>query len=810
MTRPFWLTLLVLALTVSCPVLYAEPSGKGNKLRRDQAGDPLPAGALARMGTVRWLHGGSITALAFSGDGKQIVSASRDGTARLWDSSSGKEIRRFTGHRGEVRCLALSGDGKTLATGGSDGTARLWDVATAKEQETVVKATQWINALAFSPKGDLLAVAADNGSIRLWDVSARRPAGKFTAETSVTGIAFVGDGLLAAAGAADAGLSLWQTDGRKVRKIAGWAHGFAPSPDRKTIAIADYNTPTALYSVTDGKKLLSLAETGEARPRVACLNWSPGGKSIVGACSGGEVRIWDAATGKLRQTLQGHSGDVRAVAFSPDGKWIVSGGEDRTILIWDAATGKRLHRQPGHVGAITAALSPNGKTLATAGQDGSLRLWDAGTGKEKARIASASPLECLSYSPDGKLLATGDRQGVIALRDPSTGKMRRSLNGHGRAITGLAFTVDGKSLVSGSRDRTVRAWDLSTGKVVQTVSAQGRGAMGAFSLSPDGKKVLIVPRAAALRMLDLSGSTESGRFPGHVGGCLAVAFSPTGHLAASGGREMMVRIWEVVSGKERRALSGFPGWGTAVAWSPDGLLLASGHGDGQVRLWDPFTGKEWQALAAHEGAVTSLSFSADGKRLASAGEGGTALIWDVPALVQAGRTEVVRLSAQELEKLWRDLASANAPEAAAAVQILARAHPQAVALFRDRVRPVTREELKQLIADLDSPRFAEREKATNRLSRLGRFAELALRQTIKEQPSLEVRARVEIILSRLESGNRAPEEIQALRALEVLEMIGTPRAHQVLKSLAGGAPECELTREARAALERLSRRPKKP
>src|SRR5262245_62555646 len=176
--------MLLLALFLSAEVSAAP-------LPTDRAGDALPAGAIARAGTVRWRHGGPILALAFAPDGKSIASVSGDGTLRLWEPSSGKERQRFLGHKGEIRGLAFAPDGKSLLTGGADGTARLWDVKTGKERAKWLGAAEWVNAVAFAPKDKLLAAGTDDGVVHLWDTATLAEVREFRAAGSVQGLAFL-------------------------------------------------------------------------------------------------------------------------------------------------------------------------------------------------------------------------------------------------------------------------------------------------------------------------------------------------------------------------------------------------------------------------------------------------------------------------------------------------------------------------------------------------------------------------------------------------------------------------------------------
>src|SRR5207248_11542 len=393
---------LLLALVFSASATAAPP-------RVDRAGDALPPDAVARAGTVRWRHGGPVLALAFSPDGKTLASVSGDGTLRLWEAATGKELRRFLGHKGEVRCVAVAPDGNSLLTGGADGTARLWDVKMGKERAKLLRVEEWVNAVAFAPKGGLLAAGTDDGTVHLWDAATLRKAGDFRAAGSVQGLAFLRDGTLAVGAANDEGVTLWTTKGEKLHQFKAFPQSFAPAPDDSLVAIADYNTPSSLHDLRTGKEVRKLAGAGEDGDvlRVASLAWSPDGRTLAGASSGGRVRLWNTADGTLRQMLRGHVGEVKAVAFSPDGSVLAWAGEDRTIRLWDATTGKERAPAAGHRGAVAAALSPDGKVVATVGQDGGLRLWEADTGKEIERIEGEGTLDAVAFAPDGKLLATG-------------------------------------------------------------------------------------------------------------------------------------------------------------------------------------------------------------------------------------------------------------------------------------------------------------------------------------------------------------------------------------------------------------------
>jgi hypothetical protein len=279
-------------------------------------------------------------------------------------------------------------------------------------------------------------------------------------------------------------------------------------------------------------------------------------------------------------------------------------------------------------------------------------------------------------------------------------------------------------------------------------------------------------------------------------------------MLATGSIDRTVRVWDVATGKELACLPGGGGSIDAVAFSPDGrALIAADYTTGTVRLWETVTFQERGRFHRHGAGISALCFAPDGGSFFSASIDSTILQWDILGPEPAAGP--LDLTPRGQQALWDNLASDDAECAYRALGMLVRHPALACALIGQRLRPTPLPEparLRQLLTDLNSRPFAARQQATLELERLADGAEPTLRDTLKSQPPLEVQRRVERLLERLDV-RRTPERWREIRAVEALEHIATPEAWQLLRDLADGEPRARLTREARAALDRLAGRP---
>jgi RNA polymerase sigma factor (sigma-70 family) len=807
------------------------------QVRTDRHGDPLPDGAIARLGTVRWRHGFIVKELAYSPDGKKIATTDRTGCAlSLWDAATGKELCRIPIFS-QLEGLPFSPDGKMIATT-EKSDCYLWDVATGKEVRRLQGHQKIVHRAAFSPDGKQVATRSNGGTVRLWDPATGKEQHRMDCGSAgeAYALAYSPDGKSIASSNMDGTILFWDpATGKEQRRLSGHEKAvldFAFSPDGKRLTSLSEDGTIRLWNVAAGRplRILLAKEIGFEWP----LAFSPDAALLAWGHHDGTIRLWDVEGGVEKRRWQADDTIARCIAFSPDGKTLATGSTWGIIRQWDVTTGRELHPSDGPRGFINfVRFSPDGAGLVSISRDNRLLSWDLATQTSRCRFEwTNTSVGQFALSPDGNTLAKGnmtdfkERLAEVRLWDVRTGKAGRLLGKLKGMFGNIAFSPDGRLVASGEKDRLIHIWDASDGKEIQQIKDVPNGGM-ALCFSPDSKALACSIEGRnrtklALHLWDVASGKERTRFDVRIAessywSCLT--FSPDGKVlafAVQGRNTSLVCLWDTASGKELGRYAGHRLWVGALAFSPDSKLVASGtllhplnhHGqkDCSIHVWEAATGRLIRRFEGQHSFVNSMAFAPDGLTVASGASDCTILLWDITGRRPDGRWHARQLTQRQLEACWTALADEDAAKAYDAVWALVAAPEQAVPFLRKHLPSVPRPDAKtiaRLIADLDSDDFMVRQKATEELSKLGDAIAPDLRRTLENKPSLEVRRRIQQLLD--QSRNWTGERLRDHRAIQALQHIGTRPAHEVLRALAEGAPEAYRTEEAKAALQRLRR-----
>ncbi len=583
------------------------------------------------------------------------------------------------------------------------------------------------------------------------------------------------------------------------------------------------------------------------------LAFAPDGKMLATSGRDGLVKLWDVGSGRRLHTMERHYSWVETLAVSPDGRTIASAGQDGLIRLWDAASGADACPQPGHrFYLFGTAMSPDGKTALTAGADHTLRWWDAATGRQRRVIELPNALSGLAVSPDGKTVVAGVHENGLHTWDIASGRETTpsGLSAEVKAIQGPTFTPNGRQLLLASGPR-VYVWDWPAMKRIRTIELPkpakqpGENSCQSLAISPDGRWLVTVAQRSWFReekglrfgyaadgVADLWDLASGKRVRRLVEGQVcyrSATYTADGRLVLVGGGGTIPAEGErkaqqfqgemnLLDPLAARWLRSFtpppptPGvrirYSGATILSPDGRTLYVSYNTGAIVGFETATGQPRRTLFGHRGFIPAMTCSPDGRRLLSGGQDGTGLVWDV-TLASAAKPRKGSLRAADVEKLWTMAAGADSRGAFAALADLAAAPEQTIALLRRQVKPVSRgptdAELDRLFENLDSDDFATREKASHELAAFGESAVPGVRKRLGRNVSLEVRQRARTFLDEFDRREQSAARLHQLRAVELLEGIGTPAAKELLAELAKGEAGTPLTLEAAAALARWKR-----
>jgi WD40 repeat protein len=640
-----------------------------DELERDVMPEPSRRAQIAAAAhaapTIVWLsgHGAIITSAAFSSDGTRVVTASEDGTARVWDVGSGNELASLP-HDASVKSAAFNADCSKVVTASADKMARVWDLA-SRGVVACLCHDDSVDHATFSPDGARLLTGTKAGAL-LWDAAGRKVLARLDHDGMVPRPSFSADATKVVTASWKGTLRVW--DAASGGRLASFRHdkGIATaafSADGTRVVTASWDQTARVWDVASGAEVACFRHDDELNSAA----FSPDGAQVVTASRDRTARIWDVTTAAGLATLS-HDQVVSGAAFSPDGERLVTASRDYTVRLWDARTRRELARfahddrenlvcvwEPeasvfvtDRDWLMTAAFSADGARVVTTSWDKVARVWDATIGTEIARSGRDQYDELVrepAYNARLKVRVLEDNTVVVS--DAVTGVELARIR-HDAAVTSSDVSADGARVVTASRDKTAKVWDSTTGtEVLLTLDDEVWDA----AISRDGTRVVTASADGNARVWNATTGVGLAVLahepdPGFFLGVRCASFSRDGKrvVTASGGT---ARVWDAESGGELKTPSRLRHDGeiAAAQFSPDAVRVVTGSMDRTARVWDVASGAEI-ARFHHDDQVYRAAFGPDGDCVVTT-SGKRARVWDVTWAAKLTGERLVRAVARE-------------------------------------------------------------------------------------------------------------------------------------------------------------------
>jgi WD40 repeat protein len=588
-------------------------------------------------------HEYGVFSVAYSPRGDRLASGSTDGTVRIWDTRSGQPVHLFQGHipfalrftkavhnfRFPVTSVAFSPDGKRIvscsltldlfngqqALFGLDptklmdqvgnpqaiqdinpiGVVKIWDVETNQELVTYDKHKNLVMCAKYSPDGKWIASCSWDRTIHVWNAE--------TGETKVI-----------------------------LRGHQDWMNRLSFTPDGRSIVTPSLDGTVKMWELETGTVQQTLIRS--ITP-FCDVRFSRDGKLFATAALDGSVGIWNATTWQHLHTFHAHNGGAFEIDFTPDGTRLVSGGYDHTVKLWEPRTGEHILTLRGHTDMVfSVAVSPDGRQIASGCFDFTVRLWDTSP-TTAGEITVLSPqghskrVNDVAFSPDGQSLASCGWDTTVKLWNARTGEEQRTLAGPEGPIWRMAFSHDSSKLAAANWDRTIWLWDTRTGKKLHILTGHSSLAY-AVAFSPDNRHLASCCADGLIKIWSVADGQCLHTFRGHLNLAYALQYSPDGQFLATASGDKSIKVWKL--GKEKpelvKTLHGHTTVVFQIAFHPDDQQLVSASWDKTLILWDLRTGKRLQTFRGHSGKVNGVAFHPNGDRIVSAGEDKTVRVWD--------------------------------------------------------------------------------------------------------------------------------------------------------------------------------------
>ncbi len=627
-----------IALAYLACVLRADPS---NFVAGERLLSALTHHNFALPSTPALRHQAPVNTVRFSPDGALVVTASDDGTAQVWSTSTGDRRGPALRHQGPVLSAEFSPDGTRVLTASKDGTARLWKLNDA-ESPVTLQHSNVVHGARFSANGRLLATASEDGTAVVWDVATGRAKhGPFRHNGGVFLAQFSPEAnYLLTASYADSTARLW-TVATGAALTEPLEHGNRVvaadfSPDSRQFVTASWDHDACIRETSTGNLLYRIG--GRPKAHTAALRsvcFSPDGRWLLTAAMDGRAKVWDAKTGEFVAEITMRGSAVAHAQFSPDAKWFVTASVQGSARVWETSTGVPVTEPLPHQDEVRfVSFGPKGDRVASASADGTAQVWDLLSRRVPGMSFShnsndqTNPVSDAAFSPDGQRVLSASRDGTARIWDAVSGKLLVGPLEHPGAVMCARFSSDSQLIATGCEGQA-RVWDSHTGQRVGPPLSY-RGVVLTVQFSLDSRELLTSGTVDFVKVWEIGTSNVLQAPWTETGDSASAAFSPDERrfIAASDG--LTTRIYDLPSGRptaaqplqHREKIS-------AVCFAPNGNAVATASWDGTARVWDALTGVSRTLPLHHQGAVFTVQFSPDSRAAITASYDATARIWDV-------------------------------------------------------------------------------------------------------------------------------------------------------------------------------------
>jgi len=576
-------------------------------------------------------HTSTLTSVQFSHNGKLILTASKDNTAKLWDAVLGKLLRNLKGHLGEVNLAEFSPDGKRIVSASSDGTAMIWDVLSGKLLNTLKGHTYGVYSAHFSIDGKKIVTASIDGTAMLWNVLNGKLLKTFglqnihTLDYAEVYSAKLSPNEKFLTTVNSDGIDVWDvTSGKLLRKIKAmlfsrfWQFSDEGKlltflSDEKTVNIIDLNSGRLTNSLKSDSLFITKAQ------------FSPDGKLIgTSTINDSIVRLWDADSGKLLKTLTGHRNEIVSIQFSKDAKMVLTASMDSTLKLWDINSGKLQYNWNGfstgfddtfnqHIGdSPLARFNPNGKTIVIALSDNTVTVNNIVSGKSLNRLRGyAGKVDTAYFNPDGEItidiVSEDSREGQSELEE-NTDVRLNSYSPDGRLVAILDEFTD---------NQTVIVCMAVSGKKLYALKIEGPTYFNDVGFSPNGKWIFTksgsykwgyrvdlwdANSGKRLYMLEHDFTEQQGNY------IHAIMFTPDEKRVVTASQAGTAIIWSLASGKKIAILKGHNEGARTVVCDSSGKVIVTTSGDFITKIWDAKSGSLIRSIDIN-GLITDINFS---------------------------------------------------------------------------------------------------------------------------------------------------------------------------------------------------------